>query len=107
MSLLSEHGDRTDTGVGRAALDDAAYGEKIAALARTFGTRHNPVPGEPAGRVWVRGAGGSASPLAGAVGAGYAHGHFFVPRGGEAATTAYRTSAGEHGHRPRAMTLGW
>ncbi len=101
--LTSVHGDRVDAGVGRAALDDPAYGEKIAALVRTLGTRHDSVPGEAAGRVWVLGAGGSAAPLAGAVGAGYAHGHFFVPRGGEAATAAYRTSAGEHGHRPHTV----
>src|SRR5699024_9713951 len=91
MSLLAHaHGDRVDTGVGRAALDDPDYGEKIAALVRDLGDLHPPVPGEPEGRVWVLGAGGSAAPVAGGLGAGYAHGHFFVPRGGEAAMAAYR-----------------
>lgn len=94
MSLLGQaHGDRVDTGVGRAALDDPDYGEKIAALVRELGDLHQPVPGAPEGRVWVLGAGGSAAPLAGGLGAGYAHGHFFVPRGGEAAVAAYREAA--------------
>ncbi|GAB3623718.1 LLM class flavin-dependent oxidoreductase [Mariniluteicoccus endophyticus] len=104
MSLLAHaHGDRVDTGVGRAALDDPDYGEKIAALVRELGDLHPPVPGEPEGRVWVLGAGGSAAPLAGGLGAGYAHGHFFVPRGGEAATAAYRDAATAAGHRPHTV----
>lgn len=99
MALLAQvHGDRVDTGVGRAALDDPAYGEKIAMLVRKLDALHRPVPGEPLGRVWVLGAGGSTAPLAGGLGTGYAHGHFFVPRGGEAATAAYRTTATEQGH---------
>ncbi|QSB04098.1 LLM class flavin-dependent oxidoreductase [Natronoglycomyces albus] len=99
MSLLGQvHGDRIDTGVGRAALDDPDYGEKIAALAHALGTQHPSRDGEPDGRVWVLGAGGSASPLAGLAGAGYAHGHFFVPRGGETAMSAYRATTAEHGH---------
>ncbi|WP_206693965.1 LLM class flavin-dependent oxidoreductase [Microbacterium lacticum] len=86
MGMLAQvHGDRVDTGVGRAALDDPTYSDKIAALVREFGALHEPAPGEPPGRVWVLGAGGSAAPLAGRLGAGYAHGHFFSPRGGEAA----------------------
>jgi alkanesulfonate monooxygenase SsuD/methylene tetrahydromethanopterin reductase-like flavin-dependent oxidoreductase (luciferase family) len=92
------HGDRVDTGVGRAALDDSTYGDKITALVHELGSAHEPTPGEPLGRVWVLGAGGSAAPLAGRLGAGYAHGHFFAPRGGEAATTAYRDAAADQGH---------
>lgn len=66
MGMLGQaHGDRVDTGIGRAALDDPDYGEKIAALVRELGLLHKPVPGEPEGRVWVLGAGGSAAPLAG------------------------------------------
>jgi luciferase family oxidoreductase group 1 len=104
MSLLGQvHGDRVDTGVGRAALDDPDYGEKITALVRTLDAEHAPTPGEPAGRVWVLGAGGSTAPLAGSTGAGYAHGHFFVPRGGEAATAAYRKAASEDGYRPHTV----
>jgi alkanesulfonate monooxygenase SsuD/methylene tetrahydromethanopterin reductase-like flavin-dependent oxidoreductase (luciferase family) len=53
--------------------------------------------------VWVLGAGGSTAPLAGKLGAGYAHGHFFVPRGGEAATAAYRDAAGEHDYGAHTM----
>ncbi len=99
MGMLGQvHGDRVDTGVGRAALDDPRYGEKVAHLVHTLDSQHRSVPGEPLGRVWVLGAGGSAAPLAGGLGAGYAHGHFFVPRGGESATAAYRDSASEHGH---------
>ena len=99
MALLGQvHGDRVDAGVGRAALDDPDYGEKIAALVHALGTQHPSGAGEPDGRVWVLGAGGSAAPLAGLAGAGYAHGHFFVPRGGEAATAAYHATAAEHGH---------
>lgn len=104
MSLLGQvHGDRVDTGVGRAALDDPAYGEKIAALVRELGGLHAPVEGEPPGRVWVLGAGGSTAPLAGGLGSGYVHGHFFAPRGGEATTAAYRSAAAEHGHGARTM----
>ncbi|MBO1902460.1 MsnO8 family LLM class oxidoreductase [Leucobacter weissii] len=99
MGLLGHvHGDRVDTGVGRAALDDPTYGEKIATLVDELGQLHEPVDAEPAGRVWVLGAGGSTAPLAGSLGAGYAHGHFFVPRGGEAATAAYREAATVHEH---------
>lgn len=103
MGMLGQaHGDRVDTGIGRAALDDPDYGEKIAALVRELGLLHKPVPGEPEGRVWVLGAGGSAAPLAGGLGAGYAHGHFFVPRGGEAATAAYREASGPD-HAPHTV----
>ncbi|GAB2471927.1 LLM class flavin-dependent oxidoreductase [Xylanimonas ulmi] len=99
MSLLTHvHGDRIDTGVGRATLEDPYYAAKIAALVRSLGAEHDEVPGEPASRVWVLGAGGSSAPLVGRVGAGYAHGHFFVPRGGEAAAAAYQAAAGEDGH---------
>ncbi|WP_328398009.1 MsnO8 family LLM class oxidoreductase [Nocardia sp. NBC_00416] len=99
MGLLTDvHGDRVDTGVGRAALHDPDYAEKITALARTFGRRHGLVSPEPPGRLWVLGAGGSTAPSAGEAGAGYVHGHFFVPRGGETATAAYRAAADAHGH---------
>lgn len=104
MTLLGQvHGDRVDTGVGRAALDDPDYGNKITALIRALGAQHSQVPGEPEGRVWMLGAGGSTAPLAGSTGAGYAHGHFFVPRGGEAAMAAYRKAASEDGYRPYAV----
>lgn len=104
MGLLGQvHGDRIDTGVGRAALDDPYYAEKIATLVCELGAQHDQVPSEPTGRVWVLGAGGSAAPLAGSVGAGYAHGHFFVPRGGEAATAAYRAAAHDHRHGPQTV----
>ncbi|GIJ25834.1 hypothetical protein Vqi01_09960 [Micromonospora qiuiae] len=104
MGLLGQaHGDRVDTGIGRANLDDPDYGEKIDALTRELGTLHQPVPGEPTGRVWVLGAGGSTAPLAGSTGAGYAHGHFFVPRGGETATAAYRDAATAAGHQSQTV----
>lgn len=104
MGLLGMvHGDRVDTGVGRAALDDPAYAEKIHALVGSLGTEHPAVPGEPDGKVWVLGAGGSAAPLAGDLGAGYAHGHFFVPRGGEKATAAYREASTAKDHRPHTV----
>lgn len=104
MGLLGMvHGDRVDTGVGRAALDDPAYAEKIHALVGALGAEHPAVPGEPDGRVWVLGAGGSAAPLAGDLGAGYVHGHFFVPRGGEEATAAYREASTTTGHRPHTV----
>lgn len=97
-TLALAHGDRLDTGVGRAALDDPAYGDKIATLVHELGALHEPAPGEPPGRVWVLGAGGSTAPLAGRLGAGYAHGHFFSPRGSEAAIAAYRTNSAEQDH---------
>ena len=104
MGLLGQvHGDRVDTGVGRAALDDPAYAEKIHALVGALGAEHPAVPGEPDGRVWVLGAGGSAAPLAGDLGAGYVHGHFFVPRGGEKATAAYRDASTTKCHRPHTV----
>lgn len=104
MGLLGQvHGDRVDTGVGRAALDDPAYAEKIHALVGALGAEHPAVPGEPDGRVWVLGAGSSAAPLAGDLGAGYVHGHFFVPRGGEEATAAYREASTTTGHRPHTV----
>lgn len=100
MTLLGQiHGDRIDTGVGRAALDDPDYTDKIAALVHTLSAQQDMVPDEPEGRVWVLGAGGSSAPLAGSLGAGYTHGHFFVPRGGEVATAAYRAAASDSGRR--------
>ena len=104
MRLLGQaHGDRVDTGVGRAGLDDPDYEKKIATLTRELTGLHERAAGEPDGRVWVLGAGGSAAPLAGSLGAGYAHGHFFVPRGGEQATAAYRQGAAENGHEPQTV----
>lgn len=83
MGLLhTVHGARVDTGVGRAAVDDPDYAAKIATLVRDLDDQ-----------VWVLGAGGSAAPLAGQLGAGYVHGHFFAPHGGEQATAAYRSTA--------------
>ena len=102
-TLLDEvHPGRSDIGVGRGAYDDPHYGEKIRQLTRALGS-HPAADGEPTSRVWVLGAGGSAAPLAGEVGAGYAHGHFFVPHGGEAATAAYRAAAGKAAHRARTV----
>lgn len=101
MSMLTQaHGDRVDTGVGRATLNDPDYGEKIARLVHDLDALHEPTPSEPPGRVWVLGAGGSTAPLAGGLGAGYVHGHFFVPHGGENAMAAYRDAAERH-HSPR------
>ncbi|RPF21606.1 LLM class flavin-dependent oxidoreductase [Myceligenerans xiligouense] len=96
VTLLDDvHPGRIDLGVGRAAFDDPRYGEKIEVLTGVLGP--HAATEEPAGRVWVLGAGGSAAALAGTLGAGYAHGHFFVPRGGELATTAYREAAARAG----------
>lgn len=93
MGLLNTvHGDRVDTGVGRAAFDDPEYGAKIAALVR-----------ELEDQVWVLGAGGSTAPLAGQLGAGYVHGHFFVPKGGEQAMSAYRSAAADAGSSASTM----
>lgn len=103
MSMLTQaHGDRVDTGVGRAALNDPDHGEKIAHLVHGLSTLHEPVLDEPPGRVWVLGAGGSTAPLAGDLGAGYVHGHFFVPHGGETAMAAYRDAAERH-HSPHTI----
>lgn len=104
MGLLGQvHGDRIDTGLGRASLEDPDYARKIAALVDVLAAQHAAVPGQPEGRVWVLGAGGSSAPLAGGIGSGYVHGHFFVPRGGQAATAAYRDAATGAGHRPHTM----
>ncbi|GAB4085507.1 LLM class flavin-dependent oxidoreductase [Myceligenerans cantabricum] len=99
MTLLDEaHPGRVDLGVGRAAFDDPQYGEKIALLSSLL-PAHATAGDQPAGRVWVLGAGGTAAGLAGALGTGYAHGHFFVPDGGERATGAYHQAAAQAGHR--------
>ena len=99
MGLLSAvHPDRVDTGVGRAALSDPNYAAKIASLVHELGLTHPQSSNEPAGGVWVLGAGGSTAPLPGTLGAGYVHGHFLRPTGGEAATGAYREAAAQSGH---------
>jgi alkanesulfonate monooxygenase SsuD/methylene tetrahydromethanopterin reductase-like flavin-dependent oxidoreductase (luciferase family) len=104
MALLAQvHGDRIDTGVGRAAVADPDYTAKIAALVQALGPRTTGDDDEPAGRVWTLGAGGASAPDAGAMGAGYAHGHFFVPRGGEQAFAAYTAAAARNGHRPHTI----
>ncbi|MGO3717195.1 MAG: LLM class flavin-dependent oxidoreductase [Glutamicibacter arilaitensis] len=100
MSLLvAVHPDRVDIGVGRAALSDPHYAQKIAALVHDLDAVHEPSDTEPAGRLWVLGAGGSTAPLPGTLGAGYVHGHFLRPTGGEPATRAYREAAANAGHR--------
>ncbi|MGJ3402410.1 LLM class flavin-dependent oxidoreductase [Glutamicibacter sp. Je.9.36] len=99
MGLLAAvHPDRVDLGVGRAALSDPHYAQKIAALVHDSDAVHEPSDTEPAGRVWVLGAGGSTAPLPGTLGAGYVHGHFLRPAGGEPATRAYREAAANAGH---------
>ena len=99
MGLLAAvHPDRVDIGVGRAALSDPHYAQKIAALVHDSDAVHEPSDTEPAGRVWVLGAGGSTAPLPGMLGAGYVHGHFLRPAGGEPATRAYREAAANAGH---------
>lgn len=99
MGLLAAvHPDRVDIGVGRAALSDPYYAQKIAALVHDLDAVHEPSDTEPAGRVWVLGAGGSTAPLPGTLGAGYVHGHFLRPTGGEPATRAYREAAANSGH---------
>ncbi|PRB70336.1 LLM class flavin-dependent oxidoreductase [Arthrobacter sp. MYb213] len=104
MGLLSAvHPDRVDTGVGRASLSDPNYAAKIASLVRELDATHAPSNSEPAGRVWVLGAGGSTAPLPGTLGAGYVHGHFLRPTGGEVATSAYREAALGSGHTPHTV----
>ncbi len=104
MGLLSAvHPDRVDTGVGRASLSDPNYAAKIASLVHELDATHAPSNSEPAGRVWVLGAGGSTAPLPGTLGAGYVHGHFLRPTGGEAATSAYREAALSSGHTPHTV----
>ncbi|MGP5025966.1 MsnO8 family LLM class oxidoreductase [Glutamicibacter ardleyensis] len=104
MGLLSAiHPDRVDTGVGRASLSDPNYAEKIASLVHELDASHAASNSEPAGRVWVLGAGGSSAPLPGTLGAGYVHGHFLRPTGGEAATSAYREAAVASGHTPHTV----
>lgn len=104
MGLLSAvHPDRVDTGVGRAALSDPNYAAKIAALVHELDAGHAASTSEPVGRVWVLGAGGSSAPLSGTLGAGYVHGHFLRPTGGEAATSAYREAARSSGHTPHTV----
>ncbi|MFJ2145277.1 LLM class flavin-dependent oxidoreductase [Glutamicibacter sp. NPDC087831] len=99
MGLLAAvHPDRVDIGVGRAALSDPHYAQKIAALVHDSDAVHEPSDTEPAGRVWVLGAGGSTAPLPGMLGAGYVHGHFLRPAGGEPATRAYREASANAGH---------
>ena len=99
MGLLSAvHPNRVDTGLGRAALSDPNYAAKIAALVQEFGTNHPQPDSEPVGGVWVLGAGGSSAPLPGTLGAGYVHGHFLRPTGGEVATRAYQEAAAQSGH---------
>ena len=99
MGLLAAvHPDRVDIGVGRAALSDPYYAQKIAALVQDLDAVHEASGTEPAGRVWVLGAGGSSAPLPGTLGAGYVHGHFLRPAGGEPATRAYREAAANAGH---------
>ena len=99
MGLLAAvHPDRVDIGVGRAALSDPHYAQKIAALVQGLDAVHEPSGSEPTGRVWVLGAGGSTAPLPGTLGAGYVHGHFLRPAGGEPATRAYREAAANAGH---------
>jgi len=104
MGLLSAvHPDRVDTGVGRASLSDPNYAEKIASLVHELDASHAASNSGPAGRVWVLGAGGSSAPLPGTLGAGYVHGHFLRPTGGEAATSAYREAALASGHTPHTV----
>lgn len=104
MGLLSAiHPDRVDTGVGRASLSDPNYAEKVASLVHELDASHAASNSEPAGRVWVLGAGGSSAPLPGTLGAGYVHGHFLRPTGGEAATSAYREAAVASGHTPHTV----
>lgn len=98
MGLLAAvHPDRVDIGVGRAALSDPHYAQKIAALVHDLDAVHEPSDTEPAGRAWVLGAGGSTAPLPGTLGAGYVHGHFLRPSGGQPATRAYREAAANAG----------
>lgn len=104
MGLLATvHPDRVDTGLGRAALSDPDYPAKVEALVRGLDAHHEPSMTEPVGRVWVLGAGGSSAPLPGTLGAGYVHGHFLRPSGGEAATAAYREAAIRSGHTPHTV----
>lgn len=104
MGLLSAvHPDRVDTGVGRASLSDPNYAAKIESLVHELDASHAASNSEPAGRVWVLGAGGSSAPLPGTLGAGYVHGHFLRPTGGEAATSAYREAALASGHTPHTV----
>lgn len=104
MGLLSAvHPDRVDTGVGRASLSDPNYAVKVASLVHELDASHAASSSEPAGRVWVLGAGGSSAPLPGTLGAGYVHGHFLRPTGGEAATSAYREAAVASGHTPHTV----
>ncbi|WP_404287826.1 LLM class flavin-dependent oxidoreductase [Glutamicibacter arilaitensis] len=104
MGLLAAvHPDRVDTGVGRASLSDPHYAAKVASLVHELDASHPASNSEPAGRVWVLGAGGSSAPLPGMLGAGYVHGHFLRPTGGEAATKAYREAAIASGHTPHTV----
>lgn len=104
MGLLAGvHPDRVDTGLGRASLNDPDYATKVASLVQELGAAHEVSASEPAGRVWVLGAGGSSAPLPGTLGAGYVHGHFLRPSGGEAATAAYREAAARSGHTPHTV----
>lgn len=104
MGLLSAvHPDRVDTGVGRASHSDPNYAAKVASLVHELDASHPASGSEPAGRVWVLGAGGSSAPLPGTLGAGYVHGHFLRPTGGEAATSAYREAAVASGHTPHTV----
>ncbi|MGP9650823.1 LLM class flavin-dependent oxidoreductase [Glutamicibacter sp. AOP38-B1-38] len=104
MGLLAAvHPDRVDTGVGRASLSDPNYAAKVASLVHELDASHPASNNEPAGRVWVLGAGGSSAPLPGTLGAGYVHGHFLRPTGGEAATSAYREAAVASGHTPHTV----
>lgn len=99
MGLLNAvHPDRVDTGLGRASLNDPNYAAKVASIVHELDAAHDPSDSEPAGRTWVLGAGGSSAPLPGTLGAGYVHGHFLRPSGGEAATRSYQEAARNSGH---------
>lgn len=99
MQLLTDsHPGRVDIGVGRAAYEDPNYAARIRHLVRAASVSDGPLP-----PVWVLGAGGSSAPLAGQLGAGYVHGHFFNPRGGEAAMVDYAAASTHSGHAPQGV----
>jgi luciferase family oxidoreductase group 1 len=94
MGLLRQvHPGRVDVGIGRGGGPGDDFDDKLHRLHRTLtdntqeaDTAHD----EPANGLWLLGAGGSTAPLAGTLAAGYAFGHFFAPKNGPAALTAYR-----------------
>ncbi|WP_326826464.1 MsnO8 family LLM class oxidoreductase [Streptosporangium sp. NBC_01756] len=91
-TLLRLHPGRVDVGIGRGGGPAPDFDQKVATLhQRLLDIGHDDrAVGEPAGRLWLLGAGGSTAPLAGHLGAGYAFGHFFAPKKGPAALSDYR-----------------